>query len=578
MASQAAAATTKPINTEDITPADTQMKEVDTTGVHSPVSSWTENVDKTNTDLINEWVDSWTATQDALTQWLTEDINTKDNLEDVTNTRIDENTQYANDAVTRTEDYADKKIEIINKTSDEQAKIEADKAALLEQSKQDTLDALKAEQDASKARQEAELEAARQAQALQEQKDKDAIIQAEADMEVAQQQSAWAFNKLWLNFSSGAVLMTQKIATDGAAQLATLKVQANYNQAKLTVDVEKLNEEINKSQLEYTKQINDTIFKYDNMALDLKSQSTNRIAEVQNNLLLTNAEKEEKINTILKDLKDWNRNLEDKLQTDQERLTNNIISKTKQLQTEHERIQEKWKVKLSEDILTWNIMNMSPEELNREEDKLGLPRWSIMQKTTDYISKWIRNMYDTTLWKDVLINNMADMDLEVKKLMKQWKTTNEAISIVWTKYIENSPEYKAKKAAEKAKMSWWSKTSSININAEAWKIVAAAKQRWENISMTTAKWLAAAWETATTYYLWAVKPKTKTSPLLNSSIETFKGDYENPAAAKSAYNELIKSWYSKDEALQTLASQNDNLEIVDWQLIETNWTNSVLIK
>jgi len=194
-------------------------------------------------------------------------------------------------------------------------------------------------------------------------------------------------------------------------------------------------------------------------------------------------------------------------------------------------------------------------------------------------------MFDSVVWKDVLINNMSDMDSEIKELMKQWKTTNEAISIIATKYIKSNPDYKAKKAAEKAKLNksnWgWTSWTKVDINAEAWKIVALAKERWENLSMSTAKWLAAAWETASTLYLWAVKPKDKiikSSSLLKSSIDTFKNDYENPAAAKSAYNELIKSWYSKDEALQSLASQNSNLEVVNWQLIETNYLNSVLIK
>jgi len=48
---------------------------------------------------------------------------------------------------------------------------------------------------------------------------------------VAQQKANWTFAKMGIQMSSGVVNTTQAIATNGATNLARVKVLANYNQA-----------------------------------------------------------------------------------------------------------------------------------------------------------------------------------------------------------------------------------------------------------------------------------------------------------------------------------------------------------
>jgi len=158
-----------------------------------------------------------------------------------------------------------------------------------------------------------------------------------------------------------------------------------------------LNEEINKTQLGYTTEINKTIDKFQDISLELQSKAAERIKEVSSNLLLTNKEKNDAIAKITSDLKNDIRGTEDDFRIEQERLTNDVINKAEDLETNHEEFLEKRKVELDQQIVDGSIFQKTPDEISQLEQELGLIPGSVNSMIVTKMETSLRDMYSAII-------------------------------------------------------------------------------------------------------------------------------------------------------------------------------------
>ena len=155
---------------------------------------------------------------------------------------------------------------------------------------------------------------------------KSAVSQAEQKIEVAKQQSVWAFRKYWLAFSSGIINESQRIATNGAVELARVKVEGAKNLANTKLEVTKIEEK-------YASDVNGIIDKYTDIQLSNDRKSIERITNTNNNILLNNKQKKDAVLKITEDWKTDTRKIEDDLKADHERLSDKLIQQAVQLET-----------------------------------------------------------------------------------------------------------------------------------------------------------------------------------------------------------------------------------------------------
>lgn len=337
--------------------------------------------------------------------------------------------------------YYDKKESLIKKAWEDVAAIQDKRTELIAEREARDLDILAREKENIIARQEEEIALAKQEQELQKVKDDNAIIQAQAQIEIDKQKSAWAFNKLWLWFSSWIILQSQNIATQWAAKIAELKVQASYNQAKIWVDIAKLMEDINKTQIEYTKAVNSTIDKYTDLDLQNEADIIDRINTVNDNLLLNSKDKQDAINKLKKEYRQNKLDLADKLIKEQEDITDKQLETARAIEAERNLLIAKETEKTNTDMETWNIMRMTPSQISQKEIELNLPQWTLMTTLSNNITVEIRKQFDNLLWKDYSIDNISQLVNLSKELMKQGRSFEEAISQVVDKKAKTTELY-----------------------------------------------------------------------------------------------------------------------------------------
>lgn len=529
-----------------------------TTPVTTPV--WTQ----VNTNEINNSTSANTATTEVVKQNIEDTNKQQEDIKKQTEERIAEDTKAKEEAIKQAEEFAKRQEDLYKSTNEQVKSLENQMAdlitqrqerdvSLLEEKKQSELNKLKAEQE------------------LQKYKDEQSIKEAQKAVIVSQQKANWAFNQLWVAFSSYAVNTTNRIATEWAEKIAWLKLQASANQTTFAKDISTL-------EFNYTKEINTTIDDYTNKSLDLKSKSIERIYNLQNNLLLNEKEKQKEIKSALEEYRNNVRSEEDNLYKEFERLRDKQLEQVKVLEQQITNSENTSKTKINDMILNWTWDSLSSIQKNEYLKKANMTEAEVNQSIKSTIYSQSYNLIQWTLWKDYL-PSVAQMDLiqsEVDRMMLAWRSITEAINIATNRVIKSTPEYKASKI--KSTSSW-----SSNKQTTA-QILALAKINNLDISASEAALLSNLDNSTLNSYLSQMKenPNIKASDLqvvyddkwyrkiLNKI--TWKEDFvyqdtevfwnnslnSTPSYGKTVIEEKVKWWKINDESNNSTSSSNED--------------------
>lgn len=324
---------------------------------------------------------------------------------------------------------------------------EADVAVAETQEEIDRLAKERAERDVTviedEAKQAANLNQA--ALELQKKKDEEAIFFAERNVEIEKQKSAWAFNKLWLSFSSWVILQSQDIATRWALQIATLKVQANFNQTKLQLEASKI-------QSDYTKETNRIIDKYTDIQIKNKQDIATRIENTNNNLLLNEEQKQAEINRLKDEFVSSSRELSDEMNAEQERLADKWIKQAQDLEGTLTDAENVAKDEFNRRVSNWTYFNLSNSEKNRLSQEMWIDLSEMEASVDTTINSAVRAMFDTIVWPDQTIPNQPQILSDIKWLLtKSGYSLERAINEVTLPQIRETEWFKAIEAEKERK-------------------------------------------------------------------------------------------------------------------------------
>ena len=284
---------------------------------------------------------------------------------------------------------------------------------------------------------------------VEEQRLKNEIAEKEAEqkIDVSKQQATWAFNKLWLWFSSWIILEVQRIATRGATQLALIKVTWAKHLADTKLEAEKLDQA-------YSTEINRTIDKYTDLSVSNKQSSIQRIADVQNNLLLNNQQKEAQINKIKDSFKTNTRKLEDDMRTEQERMSDKLIKQTAALDAQVANGQNQEKTVINNQFQSGSWFSLTEKQKGVQLQKAGLwlEEGKAMEDTA--FSKTITTEINSSLGNSVTVTwtDRGNIQTLATSYMEGWLVFAEANKRATLDYINASPRLSRVKDLQDAKL------------------------------------------------------------------------------------------------------------------------------
>lgn len=447
--------------------------------VNVNVEGWTSKETFDKTETIDK-IETPEQAQDLVVDTTKEDMKTTtaqiEETEKIATQRTEEDEQIKENEKQAIEDQSQKMQELRESYSKELEDSEGRTRQLIEDRLERDTELLEEQKQAELNKFEAEKE-------LQAAKDKQAILDAEKQIEVSRQQSAWAYQKLWLGFSSWIINTSQQIATEGAETIAALKVQANYNQADIAYKVAQV-------EFEYTNSINQMIDTYTNQQIELEESVRDRIYTEQENQLKDEAEKDKAIREIEKEYLETTRTREDEMRRETERLRDKAITQSKQLQTELKQKETENKTALNEQMLSWEYFTLSVEEQNNLILQSGMTREEVDRRIGGSIWNYANQVAQSVMWNDFFLSATEDSKIKnrTKSLMEfSWYTLEEATRIALDETLQKNDKYKAMKAAEAASASGAGWTSSSNL---ASKIFAASEQLGRKISYWDAEKIA----------------------------------------------------------------------------------------
>lgn len=354
--------------------------------------------------------------------------------------RIIEEAVQASEEVAQAEVFAEKQEDIITKTNEQIVESEDEITRLSQE---------RAVRDAESLTSVKNEEVSKAQLIVEEQRIKNGIAEKEAEqkIEVSKQQASWAFNKLGLGFSSGIILEVQRIATQGANQLALIKVTGAKYLADTQIAVAKLEQS-------YSSDINAIIDKYTDVAIGNKQNSIKRIADVQNNLLLNGKQKEDAINKIKDEYKTNTRGIQDNLRSEQERLADKQIAQTQQLEAQITNEQNQQKTVINGKFESGAWFNLTDTQKNSELVKawLTLEEGRAIEKTT--FSKTITSEVSEALWNNVTITggDRGAIQTLSRSYMEGGLIYSEATKRATLDYIESVPRLSRVRKIQDAKL------------------------------------------------------------------------------------------------------------------------------
>ena len=416
------------------------------TNASAGASTWTTTTTANawTTDTAGKIVSPTTVTAEW---WLANVIN---NAEEVNKNITQEAVNNANQQITDIADQSKTDIANAEKTAAQKAaNLAADKIeqeALDAENQKAIDDAKKQAIEYAEKTKDNEIKAAQDEAELQKMKDEAAIKEAQEKMEVASQQANFAFNKMWLTFSSWAVLQSQSITNKWAAAIASLKIQANYNQAAIKTKIAQIS-------LDYTKIINDAI----NTAVDksntLKTDTAKRMSDYRNNLTLNEEQKNEKISSLTKEYRTEKYKLQNDINATLQAASDKAVESAAKLQAalKDEQSSAKMKIETMMNSWTWNTLTQAQKENYAKQAWMTLievnktSNWYITKNAYSIISKAIEWYIPTTQETEAIIN-------DTNRLMTMWKSMDEAINIATNRVINNNATYKLQQKYNKYKL------------------------------------------------------------------------------------------------------------------------------
>lgn len=297
----------------------------------------------------------------------------------------------------------------------------------------------------------ADLEASKAQQRLV---DEENIRQHKITVEVEKQQSAWAFNKLWLAFSSWIILQSQKIAQDWAYQIARLKSDLVKNQTSLEKDIIQV-------QNDYTSMINDNINKYNDLVSEFKRSAIDRINSITLNKLANSEDLLKEKKSVADDFRKTITDLEAQFRQDQRTLADDAVKNAEAIRINSDRIKNEKLTQLEWQLSSWNLSRMSPTDIAKLEQELWLSQWEIQAKVNTWITSSIRAELDKIAWADYYPENMNELVRKVNEEMKAWRDFQTALNTVISREKATNPNIK--KAVEEKKI-------KDNLDAEKLKL------------------------------------------------------------------------------------------------------------
>lgn len=272
---------------------------------------------------------------------------------------------------------------------------------------------------------------------LQKFKDEEAQRKLKEEVEVNKMRSNWAFNKMWIAFSSAAISTASSIAIQWASAIAQLKTQSNYNQANIANKAADL-------EFNFSRDINSTIDKYTDAWINLRMQTIKRIEETSNSLLKTEAEKEAEKTRIKENFIINKKKNEDALYAEMSEYRQRALQQAKILEQELLTNENKNKERINTFISTWGWNTMTASQ----KQKYANQSWMTVQEIEDTKRKaiywWAMELIASSLWNDYIPSVMETDEIisEANRLLDAWRPLEEAIRIVTNRVIKRNPLYK----------------------------------------------------------------------------------------------------------------------------------------
>lgn len=320
--------------------------------------------------------------------------------------------------IIKAEEDANKKIEELQKSEEIRAK------SILDEQNKQLLD----EQIASVN----DLEAQKAQQKLVDEQN---VKNQQIANDVAKQQSAWAFAKLWLSFSSWAIIQSQQIAQDWAYAISLAESNVVKNQTAIVKDIVE-------TKNKYTAAINDNINKYNDLTAKYKEYSINRINSLTLNRMKSSEEILKEKKQTADDFRKTIIDLEKQFRYDQKTLADDAVKNAENIRLNSDRIRNEKLTNMQKQLASWELSRMTTDQITKLEDELNVPQWFIKSEINRWISEMLRKELDNIAWSDYFPTNMNDLIAKVKEQMSQGRDLTASLNFVLSNDSKTNPNLK----------------------------------------------------------------------------------------------------------------------------------------
>jgi len=264
----------------------------------------------------------------------------------------------------------------------------------------------------------------------------DSIRQANIDVDIQRQQSAWAYSKMGLWFSSWIINQSQSIATNWIVKIASIKAKMSLDEATIATKVADV-------EFKYTDLVNTTIDNYIDKTDALRLKMTEQINEANRNIRTNSFDKQTEISKIEDDMRKEVKEAERQHIEDITAVKDKGIELSESIQDDVNAYAVKELNKLDMMVENGTITTLSPTQIAQKEAELWLPTWTINAQLDSWIDKDLRAYYDEVLGKWMLTGNFSVLRDEVKQEMKLWATFQDAVETVANRDIDSSADLTA---------------------------------------------------------------------------------------------------------------------------------------
>jgi hypothetical protein len=286
---------------------------------------------------------------------------------------------------------------------------------------------------------------------------------AERELQIANdvelQKSNVAFAKLWLTLSTAAVTSAQQIYTTWVYNLSKLKSDNAYKQAKLEVDVAKV-------EFDHTTAINKIINDSSEKSYTIRKKLNEDISAIKNSIITNKYERQTKIDEAIDE---YQKSISENENSVLEKMNkaNEVLSKnTTLLYDALSKKEQYWKDKISAVISNGKWFAMTPAQRVQYEKAAWLEPWTTDHEVYSNIWTQVAKAFNWVVTSPWAINEVI---MNAQKYMSQWIGLDAAVAMS----LASSPTYQ--KAIAKTKSwggSWsssgWKLTIGTYLNMDTW--------------------------------------------------------------------------------------------------------------